>query len=397
MCLTPVNIKNPNYHLEYQRALGYDVDSERMDVPCGYCSECRTRKQTDFLQRIQLQALHSYVYFFTLTYNKNVPVVDMANGKRLMYANYKHITDMFKRIRKQDYFNGRTVKYVVTDERGHHTLRPHYHGLLFIQKLPHDHELEYASIEQLAYSTILKEWRENIATTIAKKDTKRYKKGYVIPNTRCPVYRPLLDFHESYRGGKRRCTYDLHYVMPKSNGENDLSFYVTKYLFKEQVGVKYILKNCYDSADSKEEALKMYHQTFKCKKRQSLNLSNFYTDDSYKEYRSTHNDICLEISKDVFNYVKDLARISLKHDQPISFFDIYTGTPMPISKYLLDKLPEDMQLQHRFAVRKFFDGKPKQSVDSFANAAKISNALRNQERFVICDLFDDDTIIHLKS
>lgn len=407
MCLTPIIVDNPNYRSssELIRRLKNTTDS-KIEVPCGHCSVCRSRKQSDILQRVQMEAQRSYVYMFTLTYNQeSVPkFMSMVDTHETIYRPYfKHITDMFKRIRTTGYFGDRQFKHLVCCEYTT-TARPHYHGLLFIEKKPTDHRFEYLNLERLAYDTLLLEWRENIATTIAKRDTKRYKKGSVIKNTRKPVYRSLCTFVQSYRGRQLRSTYDLHYVHPMaSNGENDVAYYVSKYLFKDSTAVKYIQKCCYlnyqpsDSSDldqveaAKRSAMDLYREIFRTTYRMSPNFGNLWTNESYKKFRSDPalNKIGLEYTKDAYNELKMLARSARANNTPVRFFDLYTGKSMPINNFYLRNLPLVDQIYHFEQTQKIDKLRPVDSRKQSQYSRKLHEYDRKTERFVISDLFDD--------
>ena len=286
MCTSPNLIRNPLYGtapFSYTK----DVVSQSIYVPCGKCASCRSRKQTDILQRVQLESLRSYVYYFTLTYNsKHVPTYTLNNGQTLMHPYYKHVTDMFKRIRKNNYFDGRRFKYIVCSEYTPIHARPHYHGLLFLEKLPSDIPQTELDLETLGKNTILSEWRVNVATMVAKKDSRYYKKGDIIPNKRSPVYESLLDYVVKYKGGRRQSTYDFKLCVPnKKDGTNDVSYYVTKYLFKDSKQYKRIQALCYKVSHTKEEAQKLIQTVFKTGYCKSLNTGGLFTDESYQRYR----------------------------------------------------------------------------------------------------------------
>lgn len=406
MCVSPRYIKNvyrshPNYwrglfpHVSPLTKEIRDVDSDLIPVPCGDCVQCRSRKQTDLLQRVQMESLSSYVYMFTLTYNKNVPTYSLPNGKVLMRAEYKHVVDMFKRIRKTDYFNGRRFKYLVCSEFSPLRARPHFHGLLFLKKLPTDSQHEYITLEKLAFDTILKEWRVNVATRVAKKDSKKYKAGDIIPDTRRPKYLPLLDYHRTFRGGKWRSTYDLHYVTPNdSDGSNDVSFYVTKYLFKSGNGEKFVQAACYNSVSSKEHAKQIYNDHFKSMHSKSLNLGSAMRDDS-RYLRSQGYNNTFWMNKDVSDKIRSMVDLCESHDLPLSFFDIYTGKWMPLSRYYykLLSIPRLLDFQKRMKLRIDSGEFEKDITDSYNKAMKKYN--QQSKRSVITDIFDDDEVLSI--
>lgn len=391
MCVSPITIRNYWYGSDMPLKNTWDT---HIDVPCGHCSQCISRKQTDILQRVQLESLNSYVYNFTLTYNDDcVPKLLLPETKVMVNRlYYKHITDMFKRIRTTGYFGLRKFKYLVCGEYGKVHSRPHYHGLLFLEKLPSDSKFEFMNLEKLAYDTILFEWRENIATTVAKRTTKRYHAGTIIKNTRNPVWRPLCTYKRVFVHGQVKYTYDLHYVTPMaSNGNNDVSYYVTKYLFKDADHTKYIKRLCYDEAEVNadiEDAMKFYRDWFRSGCRKSQNFCSLYTNDSYKAFRSTHDRHELKYNDVVRDKILSDAVISESQDSPLKFYDVYTGQPLPMSQYLVDRLPNKLQVYH--AKKKLlYQLEHGSRIPDRGDVEQDVIRMNHRERVIISDIFDD--------
>ena len=91
---------------------------ELLQVPCGKCLECLNQKSTEWAYRIMDECkAHSDNCFITLTY-ENSP------GQLVR----KDLTDFIKRLRKSLDF---PVRVFYTGEYGSHTLRPHYHLIVF--------------------------------------------------------------------------------------------------------------------------------------------------------------------------------------------------------------------------------------------------------------------------
>lgn len=391
MCLTPITIKNVWYGSDMPLKNTWD---QEINVPCGHCAACISRKQTDILQRVQLESLNSYVYNFTLTYNdESVPKITLPEtGVTVNRLYYKHITDMFKRIRQTGYFGDRKFKYLVCGEYGKVHCRPHYHGLLFLEKLASDSKFEFMNLEKLAFDTILSEWRENIATTVAKRTTKRYHAGTVIKNTRSPKWRSLCTYKLVYINGVAKSTYDLHFVKPMaSNGDNDVSYYVTKYLFKDADHTKYIKKLCYDEAAANpdiEDAMKFYRDWFRTGMRKSQNFCNYYTNESYKKYRSTHDPKVLVKNPQVLEKIVSDSKVSKFQDSPLKFYDIYTGQSLPMCQYLIDRLPYGLATYHQkkkllYVLEHPFN--PYDNHDQLKNDLKM----RLHDKIIVSDIFDD--------
>lgn len=147
MCKHLIEINNPYYNKKvYAQEKGELVTvnrnlvdvREKIQVPCGRCSECRQQKINEYIQRAVMESLFSYVYFITLTYDdKHIPVIKI-NGEQFKYANYEHIKLMFKRFRRHGFLHGRDFRYLTVNEYGERKHRPHFHILLFVSKLPTD-------------------------------------------------------------------------------------------------------------------------------------------------------------------------------------------------------------------------------------------------------------------
>ena len=76
MCLSPIKIKNVNrgLHNPLLAALGRDLDSQYMEVPCGHCEQCIAARQNAFVQRVEAESRYNHLFFTTLTYdNAHLP------------------------------------------------------------------------------------------------------------------------------------------------------------------------------------------------------------------------------------------------------------------------------------------------------------------------------------
>lgn len=217
MCVSPVRIRNPNYGntTPLLRATT-DCESQYLNVPCGVCDECVAKKQSDLVQRVRVLSLDHYLYMFTLTYNnESLPRVLCSNGVSIPYADHGDVVKMFKRIRYYNLF-GYPFKYIVVSERGSRRSRPHFHGIVFIEKKWSNDPLFTAQLESRLWKVLFKEWRRNYGSD------------------RRPVWKPLFNYRQKYVGGVLYRNFDLHYVVPHSteNGSSDVAFYVTKYILK---------------------------------------------------------------------------------------------------------------------------------------------------------------------
>jgi len=99
-------------------------------VPCGYCSQCMGRRINDWYTRLHYEAINaSFCCFCTLTYSdENLP-----EGENFPVLNFKDTQKFFKRVRKM--FTGVKLKYFLCGEYGEKRKRPHYHFILFSNKL----------------------------------------------------------------------------------------------------------------------------------------------------------------------------------------------------------------------------------------------------------------------
>ena len=100
-------------------------EAKFFDFPCGKCSQCKRNYQEDWTTRLMMEAnIRKYCKFVTLTYSDDyVPV----NSSFFMTLDVKDCQNFFKKLRKK----GNVVRYYLLGEYGPHTLRPHYHFIMF--------------------------------------------------------------------------------------------------------------------------------------------------------------------------------------------------------------------------------------------------------------------------
>ncbi len=109
-------------------------------LPCGTCMECHSDYRKEIENRALIEASHSgTVIFYTLTYDDyHLPTHGLVKS---------HVVSAFKRLRTHIdrylgfscHFTNLYVGEYGTDER--YTLRPHYHGLLFIEESLTPHQI----------------------------------------------------------------------------------------------------------------------------------------------------------------------------------------------------------------------------------------------------------------
>lgn len=230
MCSRPYFIDNPYYGLQN---IGYnylhDTIHAKIPVPCGICPSCIALKQSYFVQRCQMESLDNMLFMCTLTYSEDMIPFKIVNGFKLRYADFSDVQKMFKRIRKGNLF-GMPFKYFCVSEYGGERHRPHFHLIFSFPRPAKVDYLDYLNFEKKFHDVVLSEWRRNVGTI------------------RKPIYKPLCKYINTSRGR----TFDFHYINPASTeaGEQDVSFYVTKYLLKSN-----------DYVDRLKSALKLNSST----------------------------------------------------------------------------------------------------------------------------------------
>lgn len=300
MCLTPITIKNPYLGLGH---LGvnflHDCTSTTIQVPCGNCPSCIALKQMFILQRVQMESLRSHLFMFTLTYNDKSLMFAHCGEYHIPVPLYTDIRRMFKRI----YNSGIRVRYFVCSEYGKLHFRPHFHGILAVEKTDEDVRL----VEKRFSRLIRKEWRRNYGSK------------------RKPIYRSLST--DVFKGG-RNTTYDFHYIEPIRGHDNDVSYYVSKYVTKlDKRTDKLLAKIKLDDSLTDDEMDFLY----KAVKPMRL-MSKDFGDWKFPAIKS-----------------KITSMSSRKTDYLYpQFFDIYTGQQMPMSPYYGKRLPGFAKAYERY-------------------------------------------------
>lgn len=307
MCVSPIRIPNPNFGSQVdliQKTT--DTLSRYINVPCGVCGECLNVRQMSLVQRCRVLALDHFIFFATLTYNRDsLPVLELSNGFKIPYADHQDIIRMCKRIRKYNSF-GYPFHYFFVTERGSERGRPHVHGLIFIKKpSAYDPKTFPVKLEQIVRSTLFREWRRNYGST------------------RNPIWRPLFNYRSKYVAGKRYANFDCHYVTSHSSkdGEDDVAFYVTKYVLKPSKKEQSLQKALRLNLEEDE-----FRDVWKIVKSRSLFSKGFgaYTD--------------LEVQ-----YVKDCLDRSKDDPDGLKFFTL-SGSSQPISRYYRKFISSDVAI-----------------------------------------------------
>lgn len=209
MCQSPVLVPNPyRYSAAYEYREGQVSPLDRrfvshkdtLEVPCGKCAECKHSYFTALLQRSQMEALTSYVYFVTLTYDdKHIPSLEFTSDcgtVRLFYSDRSHIQDLIKRLRNEPLFADRDLRYFGVTEYGTARFRPHHHLLFFVAKKIGDSTSVASEIEAFLYEKVQYYYGKNIGTR------------------KQPIYESYFTFARryNYATGREESNYDCRLV-----------------------------------------------------------------------------------------------------------------------------------------------------------------------------------------
>lgn len=216
-----------NLHIGFTK----DTTAQFLEVPCGYCPVCIALKQSYAVQRAQMMSMTHDLWMGTLTYKNSTLPRTEVNGYNIPHVQISDWQNMIKRIRRKNLL-GMPFKALAVTEYGGKKHRPHMHFILATPKIPNETRSQRYQREKEYYKVFLTEWRRNIATCYNED-------GKLVPNTRNPEWIDLCEFVETWRNGKRYCTYDFHWIDPtvtdckgKLHDESDVAFYVTKYIVK---------------------------------------------------------------------------------------------------------------------------------------------------------------------
>lgn len=291
MCLSPILIDNPYYNCG-SKGVNYlhDTTSLKIKVPCGSCPQCISMRQGFFNQRIQMESLRSHLFFFTLTYNDESLVYTDCEDYQIPIPVLSDVQNMCKRLRRAGY----KFRITYVSEYGTKRHRPHFHGILAVEKS----EGSPRVLERKWSRLFRSEWRRNYGSN------------------RSPIWKSLSTdvFHKC-----RNTTFDFHFIEPVLNHDNDVSFYVSKYITKY---------------DSRTVSLL-----------QKIEIDNSITEEQTKELRSLVKPRCV-MSKDFGSWklpvVQDYIKSCLTRSPMLpQFFDLYTGKSCLLAPYYRRLVPYD--------------------------------------------------------
>lgn len=313
MCTGNTLIPNPNFGRKDRYSFMKDTVSRYIKVPCGHCPECLKAKQLSLVQRVSMECLNQYSFFCTLTYNdQSLRKIICSDLQEIRYADFSDVTNMIKRLRKDNAF-GRPFRYLVVSELGSKRARPHFHLIWFVPKYDNDSVYTPINLEKKLFDTVLSYWQRNYGSR------------------RNPDYRPLCTYVSKVVCGKIKSTYELHYIVPNPiNGtSNDVNYYVTKYMMKPS-----------DRASRLQQALKLnlseeeYSEVWRVVKPRWVASLNFGFGVYGLQPRSISYTKRLDLLSSLpsFKYIRDCISRSRSLDYP-SFFSPETGKPTMLSRY----------------------------------------------------------------
>ena len=105
-------------------------------IPCGRCLGCRLDYAKQWSARCFVESLqYSHNYFVTLTYNNENIKSNLGNNKSLSLDDFnKFLKDLRNYFYQKYNYSG--IRFFGVGEYGDHTLRPHYHIILFNCPIP---------------------------------------------------------------------------------------------------------------------------------------------------------------------------------------------------------------------------------------------------------------------
>ena len=302
MCTSPISIPNPYYnrvrsvnrlnaHFQDPK-VGFnrlhDTANQFIQVPCGHCLQCVSMRQAHINQRVQMESLRSELFMITLTYNnESLPILNV--GEYCMaYPLWKDVQNMFKRLRKK---LPHSIRYIMVSEYSKRR-RPHYHGIIAIERedIVKHYKSSVSFAERELSKLFIKEWRVNVGST------------------RVPVYMPLF----TYARKGRKCNFDFHHIVNLPNHENDVSFYVSKYVTKYDSHIHKLLTKIKLDTEVEPEFTPVVLSALKPR----CTISKDFGDPNFPAIRDY-------ITKCI---LKDETKLP-------QFYDLYTGQPSLLSRY----------------------------------------------------------------
>lgn len=163
-----IGIPNPKTGKPKLVILPYDKipDSEEtgdwFEIPCGVCEGCRKQQAYDWTQRAVAELVYyNCSCFVTLTYDdRHVPL--NCNGAGTLV--YNHFQKFMKRLRKAH--PHLDLRYFACGEYGSHTMRPHFHAVIYGYDFPDRQFLKFSGKGSMLYTSeeLSKLWKDGFVT-----------------------------------------------------------------------------------------------------------------------------------------------------------------------------------------------------------------------------------------
>lgn len=219
-CSCPNSIPNPNYGNKALKGIK-NTTSRMLRIPCGVCDECVRNKQMGIVQRFIMETRKNHVYMASLTYNNKMLPKYVVDDFRIPYADYTDLNSVIRKLRRDQLFP-RPFRYLAVSELGNLHGRPHFHVLFLLPKFKSDDFNTCLSMERQMFDVLKDNWCRNIG------------------GRKFPIWEPLHTYKRVVTRQGIKSNYDLHYVNPRfsANGEEDVAWYVMKYLLKPQERAK---------------------------------------------------------------------------------------------------------------------------------------------------------------
>lgn len=124
----------PQYKINPYSRIPANPAKGEINIPCGQCMECRLQYARNWADRCMLEAsLHEHNLFLTLTYDEeHVPRNYNDEGFEVLSLVKGDLQKFFKRLRiNLERSDKGKIRYFACGEYGDHTMRPHYHAIVF--------------------------------------------------------------------------------------------------------------------------------------------------------------------------------------------------------------------------------------------------------------------------
>lgn len=327
-CEKPIPIKNPNKGLAKIGFNKYkDCESGSIYVPCGHCKACIANRQMQVVQRIQMEEKYNHLFMCTITYNEEMlPHIETSTGYKIAYADVKDIQLMIKRLRNNNAF-GRPFRFYAVTELGSKGGRPHAHIIFIVPKESGDNWMTIGNLEQTMYSAVWNEWRRRTGGSKRK-----------------PEYKACSTYIVRWVYGKRKCTYDLHYIDGKMTDEGiaDAAFYVIKYMMKPSKREERV-----------QQALKMnlppeeYETIWRKIRSRHFESENF--GQLYNENRRKKGQI-KTLKQETISWLRDgIEQGKTTNKKYPVYYNTHNGKQFPLARYYRGKIMtlEDMEFYFR--------------------------------------------------